>query len=339
MKIHVGKNCDIKILKGTNYKDFKKQNLISKKVASAFLRSQNKKIIKNCIICNGKKLSTAAKVLKIEFLQCSNCNHVFSKYRYSKKFLKNFWKKKGDIINVHSHQNQQKYRSKFLSEPKVSKVLKFVKRKNKLTKWLDLGCGNGEFLLAAKKRGIKVYGFDLNQRDIKYAKKNGINAHRSNFQEFYSYAKSKKQKFDIASATGYFDMIENPVDEMHKLNKLLNKGALLMIDLPDFNSVTHGMIRSFPNESIRHLNACQISSFTFKSLSYLLKKNGFKIIFRWHYGLDFYMIMNYLIQKNKEFERSLVMKTMIKRYSEFQRILDEEKVSDTIFLIAKKIKG
>ena len=40
----------------------------------------------------------------------------------------------------------------FLSEPKVSKVLKFVKRKNKLTKWLDLGCGNGEFLLAAKKK-------------------------------------------------------------------------------------------------------------------------------------------------------------------------------------------
>ena len=47
--------------------------------------------------------------------------------------------------------SQQKYRSKFLSEPKVSKVLKFVKRKNKLTKWLDLGCGHGEFLLAAKK--------------------------------------------------------------------------------------------------------------------------------------------------------------------------------------------
>ena len=33
------------------------------------------------------------------------------------------------------------------------------------------------------------------------------------------------------------------------------------------------------------------------------------------------------------------MKTMIKRYSDFQKIFDEEKVSDTIFLIAKKING
>tara|TARA_A100001011_G_C14322735_1_gene851780 strand:+ start:5723 stop:5827 length:105 start_codon:yes stop_codon:yes gene_type:complete len=28
-----------------------------------------------------------------------------------------------------------------------------------------------------------------------------------------------------------------------------------------------------------------------------------------------------------------------KNYSKFQRIFDEEKVSDTMFLIAKKIKG
>ncbi len=339
MKIDIGKNCDINILKGTSYKDFKKQNLISKRVATVFLKSKNKKVIKNCLICNHKKLNQVAKILKIEFLQCNRCNHVFSKYKYSEKFLKNFWKKQGDIINVHSHQNQEKYRSKFLSEPKVNKVLNFTKKKSDLIKWLDLGCGNGEFLLPAKQRGIKVYGFDLNQKDIKIAKKKRINAYHKNFQEFYNFAKLKNLKFDIASATGYFDMIKDPLDEMKKLKNLLNKNALLMIDLPDFNSVTHEMIKSFPNESIRHLNACQMSSFTFKSLSYLLKKNGFKIIFRWHYGLDFYMLMNYLNQKNKIFEKSTIMKIMVKNYSKFQRIFDEEKVSDTMFLIAKKIKG
>ena len=113
MKIDIGKNCDINILKGTTYKDFKKQNLISKKVASAFLKSKNKKVFKSCLICNHKKLKLVTKILKIEFLQCKKCDHVFSKYKYSEKFTKNFWKKQGDIINVHSHQNQQKYRSKF----------------------------------------------------------------------------------------------------------------------------------------------------------------------------------------------------------------------------------
>ena len=125
MKIEISKKCDINILKGTNYRDFKKQNLISKKVALEFLKSKNKQTIKYCIICNSKKLNLIPTILKIEFLQCKRCKHVFSKYKYSNKFLKNFWKKKGDIINVHSHQNQQAYRTKHLSEPKVKKVLNF----------------------------------------------------------------------------------------------------------------------------------------------------------------------------------------------------------------------
>ena len=337
MKIEISKKCEINLLKGTKYEDFKKQNLISKKVALEFLKSKNKKIIKNFIICNSKELNLASTILKIEFLQCKKCKHVFAKHKYSDKFLKNFWKKKGDVINVHSHKNQQEYRSKYLSEPKVNRVLKFLKKKPKKVKWLDLGCGNGEFLLSAKRKGIKVYGFDLNQRDIRYAKKKGINAYQCDFENFYNLATSSGQRFDIASATGYFDMVDNPVDEIKKLNKLLNRGALLMIDLPDFDSVTHEMIKSYPEKSIRHLNACQRSSFTYKSLSYLLKKNGFKIIFRWHYGLDFYMIMNYLNQTNKRIEKSKMIKIMTKRYSDFQKIFDEEKVSDTIFLIAKKI--
>ena len=64
-----------------------------------------------------------------------------------------------------------------------------------------------------------------------------------------------------------------PVDivdkDLQTLTKLIKKGGLIMIDLPNFNSVCHDMIRSFPMQSIRHLNACQRSSFTLKSLSFL----------------------------------------------------------------------
>lgn len=129
------------------------------------------------------------------------------------------------------------------------------------------------------------------------------------------------------------------IKELEILNRLIKKGGILMIDLPDFNSVTHEMIRSFPSESIRHLNACQRSSFTLKSLLFLLEQNGYKILTRWVYGLDFYMIMNYLNQKNKYFQNTNAMRIMTKKFSEFQKIFDEEKVSDTLFFIAKKIKG
>ena len=70
-----------------------------------------------------------------------------------------------------------------------------------------------------------------------------------------------------------------------------------------------------------------------------MKKNGYKIIFRWIYGLDLYMVMNYLTLRNKEIDNSKIMSVFTKRYNDFQKIFDEEKCSGTLFLIAKKIKG
>ena len=87
------------------------------------------------------------------------------------------------------------------------------------------------------------------------------------------------------------------------------------------------------------MSGAQRSSFTLKSLNYFLNKNGFKILFRWHYGLDIYMIMNSLIQRNQNLENSNLMKVMSKRFNDLQKIFDEEEKSDTLFFIAKKIKN
>jgi len=336
IKTIIGKSCDISSLKGVRFIDFKKQNDISRIVAKEFLHSKNKKIINKCIICGSKKNKLVATVLKVPYMQCRRCTHVFNRYDYDYNFMKRFWKKKGNVINVHSHANQQQYRPKYLSEPKVDFILKHIKKRKNL-KWLDMACGNGEFLTQVKKRGVKPYGFDLNADDVRRAKKKGLNVFRKDMSKFCEYALSKNIKFDVASATGYFDVVNDPNHELKTFNKIMKKGGLLMIDLPDFNSVCHEMIRYFPSESIRHLNATQRSSFTFKSLSLLFKKNGYKIITRWIYGIDFYMIMNVLNQQNRYFQNTNAMKIMTKRFSEFQDIFDKEKAADTLFLVAKKI--
>jgi len=338
IKAVIGKDCDISLLKGVKYRDFKKQILISKTVAREFLKSKGKKLTRKCTICGNKKFKTATKIYKVEFIQCQKCTHVSRKYYYPIKFLKSFWKKKGNVINVHSHSNQQTYRRKFLSEPKVGMVLKYFKRK-KNAKWLDAGCGNGDLLENVKKRNIIPFGFDLNEKDIYLAKKKGINAFRTDIEGFYKIAKQNNLKFDIVSANGFFDVINEPSFAMKLMSKLLKKNGLLMAGIPNFESVTHEIIRLYPEESIRHLTAAQRSSFTIKSLLYALKKNGFKPIFRWKYGLDVYMIMNYMCQKNKNFENSKTMNVLVKRYNEIQKIFDEENCSGSLFIIAKKIKG
>ena len=335
LKIVIGKECDITSLKGVRYTDFKGHNDISKNVAKEFLRAKNKKIIKKCIICGGGKAKSVGSVMKVPYMQCQKCTHVFNKYNYDYNFMKDFWKKKGNVINVHSHANQQAYRAKNLSEPKVDFILKHIKKKKNL-KWLDMACGNGEFLTQVKKRGVEPYGFDLNEDDVNRATKKGLNVYRKDMTEFSEFALKNNIKFDVASATGYFDVVNDPNYELRKFNKIMKKGGILMIDLPDYNSVCHEIIRYFPDQSIRHLNATQRSSFTFKSLSHLFEKNGYKIITRWIYGIDFYMIMNVLNLHNKDFENTKAMKIMTKRFKEFQDIFDKEKAADTLFLVAQK---
>ena len=330
-----GKDCDISKLKGVSLSDFKRQNEIQKTVSKSFLKKKYLET-KKCIICNSKKIKFKTKILNIDFVQCSNCNHVFRKFYYEDKILDDYWDKEGDLINVHSHVGQSNFRSKYLSDPKVKTVLKFVKKNKKKNKWVDLGCGNGEFLSQVRRRGVAAYGFDLNKKDIDLAKKKKLKVYKSDLNNFLKICNSKKIKFDIVSATGYFDMVNDPVKELKQVSKNMNKNGILMIDVPDFNSVTHELIRFFPDISIRHLSGAQRSSFTLKSLKYFLKKNGFKILFRWHYGLDIYMIMNSLIHRNHNIENSNLMKTMTKRFNDFQKIFDEEEKSDTLFFIAKK---
>ena len=338
LKNLISKTCDISLLKGVTYESFSKQNKISKIVSKNFLKAKKKDKIKTseCIICGSKKLKFATVVFSIEYLQCQKCSHVMRKYSYTRQFLLRFWKRKGDVIAVHSDKNQQKYRKNFLSMSKVEQVLKYSKKKKNFN-WLDCGCGNGEFLESVRKKGIRGFGFDLNEKDIKLAKKKKLNVIRSDMKDFDNF-NNNSIKFDVVSATGYFDVINDPDEELKIVNRKMNKNGVLMIDVPNYESVTHDMIRLFPNESIRHLSAAQRSSFTLKSLKYFLNKNGFKPIFRWVYGLDLYMIMNYLTLKNHNVENSTVMSVLVKRYNDFQKIFDEEKTSGTLFIIAKKIK-
>ena len=54
--------------------------------------------------------------------------------------------------------------------------------------------------LISAKKGAKVYGFDLNERDIKLAKK-GIKAFQTNLKGFYENYYDNKIKFDVISST------------------------------------------------------------------------------------------------------------------------------------------
>jgi SAM-dependent methyltransferase len=98
---------------------------------------------------------------------------------------------------------------------------------------LDIGCGNGEFLMYAKALGWNVEGIDFDAKAIVSAKKNGINA-RLGGVELYS---GESELFDVISLAHVIEHVHDPIELLKSSFKLLKKEGVFWIETPNINSI------------------------------------------------------------------------------------------------------
>jgi SAM-dependent methyltransferase len=129
---------------------------------------------------------------------------------------------------------------------------------------LDIGCGDGTFLLYAKKRKLKkIYGVDFDSKSIEVAKKRGVeNVYNMNFETFLLYAKKKNIKLDIIT---FFEVLEhqnNPRVFMQQVNQLLSNNGYVAGSVPNRERFLKNMYSSdfpphhyfrFDKESLKRL--------------------------------------------------------------------------------------
>lgn len=97
---------------------------------------------------------------------------------------------------------------------------------------LDFGCGNGYFVQAAKRQGIKkAIGIDVN---IDEAQR--INAHYNNVAEFYTSCDllDKSNKVDYVVFWHVLEHLENPSMFLEILLPILSDTAMLFIQVPQY---------------------------------------------------------------------------------------------------------
>lgn len=204
--------------------------------------------------------------------------------------------------------------------------LKFFKNQNnKNRKLLDLGCGTGVFLNAAKKLGFDVWGVDFDREAIEHAKSlfNLKNVYTELIESFFQ--RKDLLKFDVITFFEVIEHLDNIPKFLDSLTEVAKNGAYIVLSTPNRR-------REDPsNPKINDLPPKHLTRWDYNSLSHVLDLHNINVE-KYKYGNE----IEYFISRHFRF--NTVRKLQKKQQEENKRdsrILRMDQIVSFIYTIAR----
>ncbi len=100
--------------------------------------------------------------------------------------------------------------------------------------FLDIGCGGGHFMAAAKRLGFqRAVGTEVDRAAVEQARAKGLEAHAGE----WPVAEVARERFDFISLMHVLEHVPKPADFLSHCLGCLAPGGLLAIDVPDQGSL------------------------------------------------------------------------------------------------------
>ncbi len=133
---------------------------------------------------------------------------------------------------------------------------------------LDLGCGNGAFLLRARSAGWDVVGIDFDSKAVEAACSQGLDVRLGGVESL----DSSIEQFDVITLAHVIEHVHHPVEVLQACYRLLKTDGFLWIETPNIEAEGHQLFGANWRglEPPRHLVL-----FTLESMSNVLTKSGF----------------------------------------------------------------
>lgn len=135
---------------------------------------------------------------------------------------------------------------------------------------LDIGCGTGLFLKSCTDAGLNVSGIDVSQNALNFAMDNyNLDVSDKKLDDLLN----EGRKYDMITMWHVLEHIINPVEELKKVKGILKEGGLLIVEVPNLNSIKFklsGHKWKGGNHPLYHR-----SFFTAATLKQTLQKSGF----------------------------------------------------------------
>ena len=255
---------------------------------------------------------------KIELIDCKKCKFIHIMPLPTEKELLEFYKKEFYQKSKPSYLNQDEKERKYwnMSYDEKLNVLEEENIRNK--KILDIGSGGGFFLRRAKERGWDVLGIEPSLIAAKYAKKYKIPT-LVNFFEKIDF--SKREKFGAIHMNAVLEHSRSPDKILEISHNILERNGMVIVEVPnEFNPLQLIAQKRLKKDEWWVVPEEHLNYFNFKSLSKLLKKNGFEIILKQAtFPLEIFLLMGFDYVNNS--------KIGLKKHQErmkFEQNLNEE---------------
>ena len=231
-----------------------------------------------CPICSGKSHkkhvtgkdhNVSEKIFTVT--ECLNCGFRFTnprpkekyiyKYYQSKNYISHSSTKKGLINKVyHLVRSYQFYKKKEVIQSS-SKI-----KKGKI---LDIGCGTGDFLKYMDSSGWETDGVETDKGAKIIAEKKLGKKIKEKLDLI-----SDEDKYDVISMWHVLEHIYNVEDYLKRVNKLLKKGGVLIVGVPNCASYD---AKKYKGNWVAYDLPIHLSHFRKNNIKELAKKSSFKL--------------------------------------------------------------
>lgn len=203
-------------------------------------------------------------------VQCPSCQFLLTSPRPDPKDLPSYY----HSAEYHSHTLQKKGLVPFLYSMvrniTLKKKVKTIEAYYPTGTLLDIGCGTGEFLNAAKQRGWQTHGIEPEPSPRHYA----IQQYQLNVTDEASLETLPDHAFDVITLWHVLEHVPHLNERIQQLNRLLTNKGILVIAVPNAASWDARKYGPFwaAYDVPRHLY-----HFSPASLETLLAKHGFSV--------------------------------------------------------------
>lgn len=211
---------------------------------------------------------------KWSFVSCNECGQTFHRYILSPKWNKrknSKWMSQKAIekFNADNVPPEAEFNTAMSNTAHVLQIEKLTReiRNDNPVRVLDFGCGYGEFLSMCSIYGYEAYGVDQSTAKLE----------NNSYDKVYPEIKAITHlaPFHVITLFETLGHLDNPIDTMLKLDKLLIKGGVLILEVPNCEGVEDITTMS----DYRNIHPLEnINAFTPESLKNFAVNLGYKRI-------------------------------------------------------------